>query len=399
MKPTKSWALCALMALATFSTVRSECDDIDKYFGDVSSVSEIDLGTVIRVDCPANDEGGDLEEVLIESGKTLTIKSTQDFVRFVNLRFTVEEGAELIFDMPVTRFGPNSGDEEGGTGFMLEVYAGASVTFMGKFRGSKVTNIRSMFYNSGTIDFKGDTLFNNNGNVFRSNLGTLKFRGDSVFKNNRWLALDNEGDDAYVRFSKTATFDDNAGSFDGASGCGVSNRSGTVIFRDDAVFSNHGCDEGSAVYNGGKMTFYGKAYFNDNISYSDWGGGVRNINGALLFKGAAQFNRNEAEYGGGIAVTGGDVTFKKAVKFDTNGADYSGGAFAVTYGGLYGTPNPTIGPGTLTFNPEVFRASDNYIVDNQYNNDPVTGCTLGYVDDDATLIGLDFDDVCVEDTV
>ena len=29
--------------------------------------------------------------------------------------------------------------------------------------------------------------------------------------------------------------------------------------------------------------------------------------------------------------------FKKAVKFDTNGADYSGGAFAVTYGGLYGT--------------------------------------------------------------
>lgn len=28
--------------------------------------------------------------------------------------------------------------------------------------------------------------------------------------------------------------------------------------------------------------FYGKAYFNDNISYSDWGGGVRNINGALL---------------------------------------------------------------------------------------------------------------------
>lgn len=51
----------------------------------------------------------------------------------------------LNFDFPVQ-------DEEGGTGFMLEVYAGASVTFMGKFRGSKVTNIRSMFYNSGTIE-------------------------------------------------------------------------------------------------------------------------------------------------------------------------------------------------------------------------------------------------------
>lgn len=41
---------------------------------------------------------------------------------------------------------------EGGTGFMLEVFADASVTFMGKFRGSKVENIRSMFYNSGTIE-------------------------------------------------------------------------------------------------------------------------------------------------------------------------------------------------------------------------------------------------------
>lgn len=29
--------------------------------------------------------------------------------RFVNLRFTVEEGATLVFDMPITRFGPNSG--------------------------------------------------------------------------------------------------------------------------------------------------------------------------------------------------------------------------------------------------------------------------------------------------
>ena len=62
--------------------VRSECDDIDQYFADVNSVSEIDLGDVTSVECPANDEGGMLEEVLIESGKTLTIKSTQDYVRY-----------------------------------------------------------------------------------------------------------------------------------------------------------------------------------------------------------------------------------------------------------------------------------------------------------------------------
>lgn len=30
------------------------------------------------------------------------------FFRFVNLRFTVEEGATLVFDMPITRFGPNN---------------------------------------------------------------------------------------------------------------------------------------------------------------------------------------------------------------------------------------------------------------------------------------------------
>lgn len=62
---------------------RSQCDDIDRYFRDVNSVSEIDLGSVIRVNCPENDGYRNimLEEILIESGKTLTIKSTQDYVR------------------------------------------------------------------------------------------------------------------------------------------------------------------------------------------------------------------------------------------------------------------------------------------------------------------------------
>lgn len=31
------------------------------------------------------------------------------YCRFVNLRFTVEDGASLVFDMPKTQFGPNSG--------------------------------------------------------------------------------------------------------------------------------------------------------------------------------------------------------------------------------------------------------------------------------------------------
>lgn len=35
---------------------------------------------------------------------------------------------------------------------MLDVYDGATVTFMGKFRASKIDNIRSVFYNSGYIE-------------------------------------------------------------------------------------------------------------------------------------------------------------------------------------------------------------------------------------------------------
>ncbi|CAM9593958.1 unnamed protein product, partial [Ectocarpus sp. 8 AP-2014] len=307
---------CALLALALMaSTVRSqECDDIDAYFGDVSSVTEIDLGTIIRVDCPSNDDAEELPYITIESGKTLTVKSEESFVRFVNLRFIVEEGASLIFDMPVTRVGPNSGQSEGAGDFVFDVAEGGSLTFNGKFRSSQVSNVRSVFYNRGSIEFKDDSLFNNNGNVFRSNEGTIKFRGDAVFKNNWYLAIDNDGENSFVRFSKTATFIDNAGSFDGAWGCAIDN-GGTAIFRDDAVFSDHDCDEGAAVSNTGKMRFYGKAYFSDNRNYRDTGGGVRNRAvydsdqaADLVFKAAVQFNRNTAEYGGGIAVTGGDVT-------------------------------------------------------------------------------------------
>lgn len=36
--------------------------------------------------------------------------------RFVNVRFTVEDGASLIFDLPKTRFGPNSGVRTAGGG-------------------------------------------------------------------------------------------------------------------------------------------------------------------------------------------------------------------------------------------------------------------------------------------
>ncbi|CAM9518404.1 unnamed protein product, partial [Hapterophycus canaliculatus] len=312
---------------ASLSAVRSQqCDDIDKYFGNVGSVAEIDLGSVIRVDCPSNDDAEELPFITIESGKTLTVKSEESFVRFVNLRFIVEEDATLVFDMPVTRVGPNSGQSEGAGDFVFDVAEGGELVFKGKFRASKVYNVRSVFYNRGLVEFKDDSLFNNNGNVFRSNEGTVKFRGDAVFKNNWYLAFDNAGPDSFVRFSKTATFVNNAFAFNGAWGCAIDNE-GTAIFRGDAVFSDHQCDEGAAVSNPGKMRFYGKAYFSDNRNYADNGGGVINrthhntgLGGDLVFKGAVQFNRNTAEIGGGIAVTGGTVMFRRGAAFDENAA-------------------------------------------------------------------------------
>lgn len=58
------------------------CEDIDNYFADLGAVSEIDLGTVTSVKCPPReDRWTDLAEILIESNKTLTIKSTQSTVR------------------------------------------------------------------------------------------------------------------------------------------------------------------------------------------------------------------------------------------------------------------------------------------------------------------------------
>lgn len=41
---------------------------------------------------------------------------------------------------------------EGGDGYMLEVHDDGTAMFLGDFLGSDVDNIRSMFYNSGTME-------------------------------------------------------------------------------------------------------------------------------------------------------------------------------------------------------------------------------------------------------
>ncbi|CAM9146203.1 unnamed protein product [Laminaria digitata] len=171
-----------------------------------------------------------------------------------------------------------------------------------------------------------------------------------------------------------------------------------MSFRGDATFSNTKCrsSEGTSLYNAGTMTFYGKARF-DDITASGNGGAVRNHLGSMTFRSDAQFNNNDAsQFGGGIAVEGGDVTFQKAVTFSGNTA-YSGGAFAVLFGTYFERGGVVIdsGFGSLTFEePSQVRFEGNTATKIEGDD----SCTVGEVEEEATLIGFLGDDVCVAAT-
>eukprot|EP00904_Undaria_pinnatifida_P009445 jgi/Undpi1/5630/HiC_scaffold_2.g00905.m1 len=288
--------------------------------------------------------------------------------------------------------------EENAQGFMIDVKEGGSVTFLGDFEGREVRNVRSMFYNAGSMDFKGAARFEENGNVFRSNSGVLKFRGKTIFRDNWYLAIDNI-DAGYVRFSVRSTFTRNAKFFDGGSGCAISNdsRQGRVIFRGDATFKEHSCEGPGAISSSGEIKFYGKAYFIDNSSSDGNGGAVRNVLGSMTFKAAAQFLGNVADSGGGLAVDGGDVTFEKGVLFDGNDARQTGGAFSVTYLSKFEDGEEDSGYGSLTFEkPDTVRTVGNSVVPLDDTEFDFPLCTIGYVDDGSTVVGYPEDDVCVE---
>eukprot|EP00904_Undaria_pinnatifida_P003303 jgi/Undpi1/12974/HiC_scaffold_7.g02639.m2 len=384
----KSWALLALATSAVFSKARAACVDIDTYLDvpyPMTGDMEINLDDVDTVECEEIDEFAEVDanglETVVVDGGTLTLKSESN-VRFVNMGFTVMSGANLVFDMPKTKFGPNTEGQHrtNYVGNTVKVEEGATATFVGQVVAKEVSNVSTLFRNDGSIEFQKKVLFQDGSNVFRWNTGVVKFRGNATFKDNRYLALSND-DSAYVRFSKEALFDNNAYNFDGAWGCSVANRdTSKVVFRGEATFQNNDCGEGVAVYNDGDMTFYEKAYFTDNV-YRDNGGAVNNHDGSMAFKAAVQFTNNTAaDYGGGIGVDGGDVV--KSVTFDGNSAD-SGAAFAVT-------------AGSLTFKkPSVVRFRNGETYDDQYSDDE--NCLFGEVAEGATLVGFTGDDVCVSD--
>eukprot|EP00904_Undaria_pinnatifida_P009397 jgi/Undpi1/5588/HiC_scaffold_2.g00864.m1 len=398
----KSWALCALMALASLSSARSLCDDVQSYFDipvPLDGDMEIDLD-VLSIECEANGELPDeLDEIIVQGG-TLTITSTHSSAQFVNLRFTVEDGASLEFDVDTVLFGPNSGYEENAQGYMIDVKEGGSVTFLGDFEGTEVRNVKAMFYNAGSMDFKGTALFEQNANVFNANSGVLKFRDETTFQDNWYVAINNI-DSGYIRFSEGANFARNNKFYVGSAACAIHNASleGKVIFRGEATFSEHRCDGVGAINSYGTVKFYEKAYFIDNESLYGNGGAVRNRMGSMIFKAAVQFVGNAADsYGGGLAVEGGHVMFQKAVLFDGNVALETGGAFSVTSGSVYDSGELVASSdGLLTFKkPSVVRVRNNSIDSDDFTEVDVPVCTVGYVEDGSTVVGYPEDDICVE---
>eukprot|EP00904_Undaria_pinnatifida_P008917 jgi/Undpi1/5155/HiC_scaffold_19.g08506.m1 len=358
---------------------RAICDDVDMYLNVPSPLTDdttITL-TVASIECEIMNPDTNptqVTEIVVEGG-TLTINS-DDTVQFINLAFVVMPGAALVFDMPETLFGPNDWIWDGDypEDSLIVVGEDADLTFNGDVTFYDVAHAAIVLENYGTTEFKKTTLVEENSGGF-------------------WVV------GGSVKFSGTATFNNNGRTLDGSyAGCDVLNTGSTskISFRGDATFSGTKCQsaEATSLYNNGVMTFYGKARFDDNTSGTN-GGAVLNQLGTLTFRRAVQFNGNDAEYeGGGIAVDGGDVTFRKGVTFDGNNAD-SGGAFAVLFGEFWKSGTVTdSGFGTLTFEkPSKVRFSDNSAVDIESTDDD--NCTVGEVEEGGTLIGYPDDDVCV----
>lgn len=389
------------MALGSLSSARSLCDDVQTYLDipvPLGGDMEVELD-VTSLECPPNGELPDeLDEVIVQGG-TLTIRGTQSSLQFVNFRFTVEDGASLVFDLDTVLFGPNSGYEENAQGYMIDVKEGGSVTFLGAFEANAVRNVKSTFNNAGNMEFKGTALFDGNANVFQFNRGVVKFREVTTFTGTWFNAIYNL-DSGYVRFSKKALFTNNNRFFVGSSACAIHNPTldGRIIFRGDATFAEHSCDGPGAISSSGTVIFYGKASFIDNQSDSN-GGAVRNRVGSMSFKAAVQFVGNTGNSGGALAVEGGDVTFDRAVLFDGNVAKETGGAFIATSGSVFdGGEAIASGDALLTFRKSsVVRVRNNSIAPEEFGDEVLAPlCTVGYVENGSTVVGYPEDDICVE---
>ncbi|CAN0327217.1 unnamed protein product [Ectocarpus sp. 6 AP-2014] len=393
------WA-AVVVAAGILATASAACDDVDNYLGIPNPLTgdmEIDLEGVSGVECAEieTDAGNEilLEQIVIDGG-SVTLKSSS-YVRFVNVEFDVKPGATLVFDMPETYFGPNTARKEGTwyyNSFGMNVDEGATVTFAGDVVASDVSNAFTAFYNRGSMEFQKTALFEDGTYVFYENQGTIKFRGDATFRNNRFHAIQNIFS-GYIRFSKDVLFDGNSYENDNIGSCSLSciDEESRIVVRGDAVFQNHNCPGVALWQLYGTTKFYGKAYFNNNsrdkttFDYNmdgNLGGAVVVSGGTMTFNGAVQFNDNSAEaFGGGIGIEDGDVIFKKWTTFDGNSAD-NGAAFAMT-------------GGTLTFQePKVVtRFTNNDVYEDEY---PVEeSCTVGFVADEALVIGFPGDDICV----
>lgn len=378
----KAFYFGAAGLLVAASVARAECEDLQNLSLPLSGDTTLELSSA-AIDCAIVDVD-QLEEFVIEGGTlTLTGPST---TTFSNMRFTVMDGASLIFDFPMTEFGPSvSGRQDDYASIMLNVMSGGSAKFTGEMTADRVGNMESVFGNAvdGSIEFASRAVFDNcNANVFLHNYGSLRFRGDATFISNEYIVISNEG--GTLRVDGDTVFEGNGRSFDGHNGGAISNTDGgKAIFHGHATFTNNWCDiDGGALFNGpdSKITFYKKAGFYDNTCRGGDGGAVDNHGGNIKFRGSVVATGNQANSdGGGISTAdGGTTTFYGWTTIQSNKSFLGAGGLSV-----YKSTSQSEGGSVVTFR----RSNKIRISDNESER----GCNNVFVEETSELIGYDAD--------
>ncbi|CAN0379514.1 unnamed protein product [Pylaiella littoralis] len=335
---------------------------------DTAEVETWNLGTSVTAgfSCPTQ------LIIYVTGGQDLTVTSTAPSSVMSNVRFEVSGFSKLVLDIPGLTMAGIYKSEVGGalfvdTGSSMDVmnditFEGNSLRLDYDSPGAWVVRGGAAVYSEGDVNFFGEANFLGNGQYMAiadgysgwnqdggalanhgtmqfmkkgtfkdnfnpnggngggaANTGELTFNLRAIFRNNsvgetytddgdpyggRGGALYNEGPDSTVLFKRLAIFQDNVGSL---GGCSVASM---------RYVDNGGDDEVSAADN--KITFEGKAKFNDNhcdgdypsIYEDDDGSSTESRDGGALlvygassvdFQDTAVFKRNEAVNGGAIA--------------------------------------------------------------------------------------------------
>lgn len=275
------------------------------YYGGLKSALNF-LGGKTVFDSNTASVSGNGGAMYTANGSSVYSSGSDDGVRFVNNEagnggaIYNEQGAGHLYNSGLT-FENNKAAVDGGALYNAGNFSlTSSATTL--FNGNKTTSPSRVscggaVYNAGNFTSTQSVTFTDNsalqgGAVY--NAGTMTFKGSSK-----------------------AVFQQNTASMDGGA---VMNR-GTMTFA-AADFIGNKADVGAAVYNGGKLSFTGKAYFDGNTA----GAGVlvNDDAGEITFADAEFINNasSDGTVGAGAIFNEGTINFTGAsYKFENNTVD------------------------------------------------------------------------------